>query len=331
MDEIDVPEAHSVTRGSSSVLVGDIDTGGDVDHPDLEWDPSSVSCESGTPVGDPAAWDDKNGHGTHTAGTIAARLNGIGINGVAPGVRIAAIKSSNDDGYFFPEMAVCSFMYAGRQGMDVTNNSYYVDPWRYNCRNDAEQRVIWKALQRAIRFAQTRGTVVVASAGNDAEDTSHPTTDTTSPDFPPGNEVDREVTNACLIIPTEVPGVVGVSSTGPTATKAYYSNWGVSTVDIAAPGGDARTIGDTANGRVLSTYPGGYAYLQGTSMAGPHVAGVAALIRSVDPQSSAGTVAARLEQSATPLACPDDTCKGSPTSSSYYGAGLVNAYNAVTR
>ena len=113
----------------------------------------------------PAAWDDHNGHGTHTAGTIAAAANGIGITGVAPKVKIAGIKTSNDDGYFFVEMVVCAFMWAGSHDIDVTNNSYFADPWLYNCRNDAGQRAIFKAAQRAMRFAQKHGVTVVASAG----------------------------------------------------------------------------------------------------------------------------------------------------------------------
>jgi len=66
--------------------------------------------------------------------------------------------------------------------MSVTNNSYFADPWEYNCRNDAGQRAIWEAERRAIRFAQTRGVTVVAAAGNDSDDLSRPTTDETSPD-----------------------------------------------------------------------------------------------------------------------------------------------------
>ena len=86
---------------------------------------------------------------------------------MAPNVTIAGIKSSNDDGFFFPEMVICSYMWVAAHGIDVTNNSYFADPWLFNCRNDAEQRAIWKAERRAIRYAQSKGTVVVASEGND--------------------------------------------------------------------------------------------------------------------------------------------------------------------
>ena len=111
-----------------------------------------------------------NGHGTHTAGTIAAASNGTGIVGVAPRVKIAGIKSSNNDGFFFPEMVICSFMWAATHGIHVTNNSYFADPWLFNCANDPVQRVIWEAERRAIRFAQSNGTVVVASEGNESTD-----------------------------------------------------------------------------------------------------------------------------------------------------------------
>jgi lantibiotic leader peptide-processing serine protease len=152
------------------------------------------------------AADDDNGHGTHTAGTIAAADNGAGIIGVAPNVRIAALKAATADGYFFPEAVVCAFVWAGDRQLDVTNNSYFVDPFLFNCRNDEAQRAIWKAVQRAVRYAMNQGVTVVASEGNNSEDLSHPTTDATSPDYPPGNEVTRDVTNACVVIPVEIPG-----------------------------------------------------------------------------------------------------------------------------
>ena len=342
MRQIHAPEANAITGGSPAVVVGDLDTGLDKDHPDLIPNidfARSVSCESGAPVSAPAAWDDHNGHGTHTAGTIAAAANGIGITGVAPRVKIAGIKTSNDDGYFFVEMVVCAFMWAGSNDIDVTNNSYFMDPWLYNCRNDAGQRALFKAAQRAVRFAQSRGVTVVASAGNDADDRAHPTIDVISPDFPPGNEIEREITNACIDIPVELPGVIGVSAVGNTKQtdgdddandylKSYYSAYGVGVVEVTAPGGDffyGRGTDGGPFGLVLSTWPAEipcgrnvmdgaakYCYLQGTSMAGPHAAGVAALIvsrygRLESPGNgtmSPGAVSARLERTADPQPCP---------------------------
>jgi lantibiotic leader peptide-processing serine protease len=334
MRQIRAPEAHAITGGSPAVVVGDIDTGLDKDHPDLVANidfSRSVSCESGAPNPSPAAWDDRNGHGTHTAGTIAAGANGIGIVGVAPNVKIAGIKSSNDDGFFFPEMVICSFMWAGTHQIDITNNSYFADPWYFNCRNDPVQRAIWKAESRAIRFAQSKGVTVVAAAGNFSDDLAHPTRDIISPDFPPGSEEERSVRNNCVVIPVEIPGVVGVSATGDLRLKSFYSNYGSGVIEVAAPGGDSilQLTPDAPNGRVLSTWPqeipclrpevdptpptSTYCYLQGTSMASPHATGVAALIvswfgnagSSQNGKLRPGQVQARLEQTADPTPCPD--------------------------
>src|SRR5215213_6876690 len=348
MRQIHTPQAHAITGGSPAVVVGDIDTGLDYRHPDLRQnvsDADSANCLSGAPVPGMVAADDDNGHGTHTAGTIAAASNGYGIVGVAPNVKIAGVKAGNADGYFFPEAVVCAFAWAGTRQLDVTNNSYFVDPFEYNCRNDPAQRVIWKAVQRSVRYAQNRGVTVVASAGNDSDDVSHPTRDVTSPDYPPGSEEERRITNACVVLPLEISGVIGVSATGSTTQgtdagqypdnlKSYYSSFGVSAVDVTAPGGDSRFFtAESVNGRVLSTYPANrpcarsrqepfddptyptahYCYLQGTSMAGPHVAGVAALIVSRygdlrNPQNGKmrpGQVAALLSRTADPQACPD--------------------------
>jgi subtilisin family serine protease len=404
MRQIHAFEAHAITGGSPAVIVGDIDTGVDKDHPDLipNLDFSrSVSCESGFPDPDPAAWDDRNGHGTHTTGTMAAAANGFGITGVAPHVKIAAIKSSLDSGYFFVEMVVCSFMWAAGAPfdnpttpgvdlpatvgprVDVTNNSYYMDPFLYNCRNDPEQRLLWKAAQRAILYADQQGVTNVAAQGNDSDDRAHPTYDASSPDYPPGNEVERDITNACVVVPLEVPGVIGVTSVGnrqqvddnddPTDyQKAYYSAYGVGVAEVTAPGGDSTQITPEAfNGRILSTWPAevpcarpakdpdalpaaAYCYIQGTSMASPHAAGVAALIVSRfgdldNPQNGKmrpGSVAAYLQQTADAQPCPTEVgfpyniitrpdgspqeCQGGEAYNSWYGTGQVNALRAVT-
>lgn len=174
MEQINAFAAHEISGGDADVVVADIDTGLDFTHPDLAPNYSaalSADCSSGSPT-PLLPGNDQNGHGTHTAGTIAAAVNGIGITGVAPNVTIAGIKSSNDDGFFFPEMVICSYMWVADHGIDVTNNSYFADPWLFNCRNDPEQRAIWTAERRAIRHAQSNGTVVVASQGNDSTDLS---------------------------------------------------------------------------------------------------------------------------------------------------------------
>jgi len=364
MDQISAPQARAINGGSPSVTVGDIDTGLDFTHPDLAPNVDfgkSVSCIGGAPDTNPSAWMDDNGHGTHTAGTIAAAKNGIGIVGVAPNVRIAGIKAGNAAGFFFPEAVVCAFMWAGNHHIQVTNNSYFADPWLFNCRNDAVQRAIWEAERRAIRFAMQNGTVVVAAAGNQADDLAHPTQDATSPDDT--NPVLRQIHNDCAVVPVEVSGVIGVAGDGNLQLKSFYSSYGVGTVQVTAPGGDSilQHTAAAPNGRVLSTYPASlfstclrkvvdpsgatYCYLQGTSMASPHVAGVAALIVS-QGTTSPGAVAAKINNTADPMACPPDlsiyaffpavdngapqVCQGGKGYNSFNGHGQVNALSAVT-
>lgn len=157
MTQIDVPLAHAVTTGSSDVVVGVLDSGISSSHPDLADQiakDKSASCLSGAPDTSEAAWNPTTSdHGTHVAGTIAAALNGIGVTGVAPGVKVASVKVVNDDGYIYPEAAICGFMWAAEKGLQITNNSYYIDPWQFNCRNDKRQHPVWQAVQRAIRYS----------------------------------------------------------------------------------------------------------------------------------------------------------------------------------
>src|SRR6266540_5630995 len=368
MVQIHTPEAHAITGGSPSVLVGDIDTGLDYTHPDLAANvdsANSVNCVSGVPVAGAVAAMDDNGHGTHTAGTIAAASNGIGIVGVAPNVKIAGIKAGNAAGFFFPEAVVCAFMWAGSHHIDVTNNSYFADPWLFNCKNDPGQRAIWTAERRAIRYAISKGTVVVAAEGNEADDLAHPTQDITSPDNT--TPVTREITNACAVVPVEVPGVIGVAADGNLQLKSFYSSYCMGTTQVTAPGGDSilQLTAAAPNGRVLSTWPASlltvtclparrlvdasgatYCYQQGTSMASPHVAGVAALVKSRGI-SSAGAVTAKITNTADSLACPSDlsiydffpsvsngapqVCTGGTGYNSFNGHGQVNALSALTR
>ena len=176
---------------------------------------------------------------------------------------------------FYPESVVCAFVFAADHGVEITNNSYYVDPWLYNCPGDPDQRAIVDAVNRAAQYSHRKGVLNVASAGNSDHDlASHEIVDATSPTTAPRSPGPSTRTSAGTI-PTQLPGVVTVSATGVQKLKSYYSSYGLGVVDVAGPGGDRYQIPATpsANGRILSTLPGNtYGYLQGTSMASPHVA-----------------------------------------------------------
>ncbi|MFF2408396.1 S8 family serine peptidase [Streptomyces sp. NPDC058092] len=350
---IKADQAHQKTLGSSKVTVAVIDTGVDDTHPDLapNFDRgASASCVSGAPDTTDGAWRPKAGesdHGTHVAGTIAAAKNGIGVTGVAPGVKVAGIKVANPDGFFYTESIVCGFVWAAEHGVDVTNNSYYTDPWMFNCKNDLDQGALVEAVARATGYAERKGTVNVASAGNSKFDlASGAIDDTTSPNDT--TAVTRTIDpRECLDIPAMLPGVVTVSATGAKGLKSSYSNYGNGVIDVAAPGGDSTVYQTPAppatNGAILSTLPGGkYGYKNGTSMASPHVAGVAALIKSTHPYASAAQVKALLTSGADATECGapydingdgkiDAVCEGDKNHNGFYGAGVVNALNAVRR
>ncbi|MGW2564189.1 S8 family peptidase [Streptomyces sp. NPDC001514] len=349
---IGADKAAKINPGSKNVTVAVIDTGVDDTHPDLAANFSrsqSANCVGGVADTSEGAWrpytsDDY--HGTHVAGEIAAARNGIGIAGVAPGVKVSSIKVSDPTtSLFFPESVVCAFVFAADHGVEITNNSYYIDPWLYNCLDDPDQKAIVDAVNRASLYAQSKGTLHVASAGNSNDDLDADSiVDDSSPDdtTPTERTIDP---HTCFDIPTQLPGVVTVSATGVQNLKSYYSSYGLGVVDVAGPGGDKYQIPDTPskNGRILATMPNnGYAFLQGTSMASPHVAAVAALLKSTHPWADPHTLQALLKAQADNPGCPtglydpdgngteDSTCKGSKRVNGFYGHGIVNALDAVT-
>jgi subtilisin family serine protease len=425
-----VDGSYRYEPGKKGVLVGILDTGVDGTHPDIapnfdaalsrnftvdipfdaNGDIIDGPCEEEPDQSctDPANVDE-DGHGTHVASTIASPINGIGIAGVAPGVTIVNLRAGQDSGYFFLQPSLDALTYAGRNGVDVINMSYYVDPWLFNCTNhpadspeeQQEQRTIITAMQRALDFARNRGVTLVSAAGNGNTDYTKVLSDASSPDFA---DVPGEVAHtrdlldpaSCVSMPSEGNGVIAVSSTGPSLRKAYYSDYGNGYVDVAAPGGDAydTPTGDLDYGsQILAAYPeslaiangevddngeptvpyvlkscdaagttcGYYQYLQGTSMASPHAAGVAALIvskyglpdwrrggRTLFPAA----VELALKASAVKTSCPTpatvtytrrvpqadgtiavrtstSTCEGTRWQNGFYGKGVISAIRAV--
>jgi subtilisin family serine protease len=327
--------SYRVNQGSHGVMVGIIDTGVDGTHPDIKPNFNrrlSVNfttdiplidgpCEHPSCV-DPADEDD-DGHGTHVAGLVGAALNGLGTAGVAPKVTLVNVRAGQDSGFFFLQPTIDALVYAGLVGIDVVNMSFFTDPWLYNCLDNpadspdaqAEQRTIRVATQRAVNFARAHGVTPVAALGNEHTDLGHPTSDDTSPDFPPDAAYHRDVDNSCITVPTETRGVISISALGPSGYKADYSNYGIEQTDFSAPGGwfrdyfglpqnrqpentnlspyplnvaiangDLNPDGTPNNPFVLRDCKGStcayYQYLQGTSMASPHAVGVAALIVS---------------------------------------------------
>ena len=399
--------------GRKKVLVGIIDTGIDGNHPDIAKNFNSRLSRNFTTdipeIDGPCAEEadgscedaanvDEDGHGTHVAGTVAAPINRLGTAGVAPNVTLVNLRAGQDSGWFFLPAVVDALTYAGDNGIDVVNMSFFTDPWLYNCPTAGdvtpaptaeellEQQTIIEAHNRALNYAHDHGVTLVAALGNDWTDLGAASkVDEISPDFPPGAEYSRTVDNDCIDLPVEGPGVIGVSALGPSTSKAYYSNYGVEQITVSAPGGDyydgygTPSFG-TAGNLILAPYPESvgialgdidengdptndfvikdcrgktcayYQYLQGTSMAAPHVTGVVALIISEDGRNGRGgfgmdprRVERVLTRSATETACPNPPlfsypglptyfnalCVGDKNFNGFYGSGIVNVEEAV--
>jgi subtilisin family serine protease len=267
--DVDAPEAWDKVTGSKTVAVGDIDTGIDYTHDDLkaEAKPNPAECNGVPGVdddhngyiddchgidtinGDSDPMDD-NGHGTHTAGTIGAvGNNSLGVVGINWNITIVACKSHDSSGNGTSASIIGCYQYMEAEkavGVNViaTNNSYGGCPEA--CGYD-------QATYNAIKHNMKKGILFVASAGNDNSNND------TTPKYP-----------ATYFL----PNVVSVAATDRNDARASFSNYGLRTVMLGAPGVS-----------VLSTYKGNtYASLSGTSMSGPHVAGTAGLLKAENPK-----------------------------------------------
>ncbi|KAB7787629.1 S8 family peptidase [Bifidobacterium cebidarum] len=326
----------------AKTVVGILDSGVDDTHPDIapNFDAAdSANCNvNGIPDNSFGAWrPTSNAHGTHTAGTVAAAHNGIGVDGVDPQATIAAVKTGNDDGLLYPEYVTCAMVWAADHHFAATNNSYSVDPWLYWVPSDPTQTAGYEIIRRAVAYATSQNVVTVVAAGNEDSDLDHPTTDSESP-YDGTAIPNRDVSNG-VQLPSMLPGTVIVSSsrkasvTNPGAgifpltrpDDPYGSNYGEKTITVNAPGD-----------RIYSTTPvtpvdwnkAEYDTFSGTSMATPHATGVVALIRGIHPDFTAAQTVALLKKQAgydyDLIAAPTDGAE-------FRGAGLANAYAAVTK
>ena len=365
--------SYAVQRGRRDVVVGVMDTGVEMfpaPHPDIAPNldvarSRSFVVPAGSPPGpadgdpNPAAWDDKNGHGSWCASAVAAPINGFGISGVAPNVTLVALKVLRDNGFGSFLWLAQALVYAGNHKFDVASISLggYVP--------HSHGQALIHVVQRAVEYARSNGVTPVAALANDNFDMG-----------------DGSFVRSFIVMPAELPGVIGISATGYTNRKAFYSNYGVGATDVAAPGGGSTTFDPMpptyhGRGRVLGAYsteaigtiapvlreeqcePGSggvcffYAWIRGTSMATPNAAGVAALIISqygdFTPDGSRKghmsptRVEAILQQTANNQPCADNDsptyvafgltafCKGTAGGhTSFFGKGIVDAFKAVT-
>ena len=327
-------EAGAVPVAHAPVTVGVIDTGIDDMHPDLAGrvdQTRSVSCAvNGIASQAYGSWRDDYFHGTHVAGIIAANHNSIGIDGIAPDATLVSIKAANSEQLIYPEYVTCGFMWAASHGVDIVNNSYSMDPWMYWSPTDPEQAAGLEAASRSIAYAQGSGLAVIASAGNEGADNDNPTTDSASPTDVDTPIKDRPVAGS-IRVPGQVAGVSQVSAlkrvneeTKPewtTLARADFSNYGT-TIDFAAPGDGIYSTVPT------SQYASGYAKTSGTSMAAPHITGIAALIKATHPAFTGAQIVDLMRKQAA----IDYTRLDAPTDGKEYrGHGFINALTTMRR
>ena len=273
--DIGAEHAWNVTTGSSSIVVGVVDTGVDYSHPDLAanmWSnpggKGNPDCAAGThgfnAINRTCDPDDDHYHGTHVAGTIgAAGNNGLGVTGVNWTTSIMALKFLNANGSGTTADAVAAIQFAVQAKIDGVNVRVLSNSWGGGAFS--------KALLDVINLAGEHDILFVASAGNDADDNDVITR------YPTGYGT---------------PNLISVAAIDNRDLLAYFSNYGATTVHLGAPGVSVR-----------STFPNnGYGSLSGTSMAAPHVSGVAALLLAKTPSLSTADVKAAILQSTVPIA-----------------------------
>ncbi|OQW91799.1 MAG: hypothetical protein BWK78_03530 [Thiotrichaceae bacterium IS1] len=271
-------------RTNSEVIVAVLDTGIDFTHPDLV----SNIVQGYDFVNDDSDPTDDNGHGTHCAGTVAATgNNGVGISGVNWLARVMPLKILNEKGELKKGTsadAKRAIEFALKNGAKILSNS-----WR-------EERS--PATEEAIRQAKEQGVLFVASAGNEGKNTD------SEPHYPSGYDLDNIITVAAVNRDDQL----AIFSSG------FSSNYGFSSVDLGAPGTDIYST--------LPTYQGDYyGIMEGTSMATPHVTGVAALVWAQYPALTYQQVKDRILCSVDKI----DALQGKTSS-----GGRLNAFRALT-
>lgn len=303
---INLPAAWDITTGSANIPLAIVDSGIEITHPDLQSRViAGYDFSQNTDV-----MTDKNGHGTHCAGTVGAVSNeGVGVAGVTWLNPLMPVRVLGDDGTGSGADISRGLIFAS--GLSVTNGAGTVvqaarparvinaslganDP---QCTGNPRPSPTQAAL---VKRLEAQGTILVFAAGNDG----------------PCNVINEW---------GAIPGVISVTAVGPDGQRAPYSTAG-SDAWIAAPGG---LSGGAPNG-VLSTYTNNTtSSIEGTSMAAPHVAGVIGLMLAVNPQLSPVDVRTILARTATPIVGADAASSGSPTQRGGMGHGLVNAQAAV--
>ena len=272
--DIDAPEAWNIFTGGSNITIAIIDTGVDLDHPDLQ----AKIVPGYDFVNSDTVPDDDHGHGTHVAGIAAASSNNsTGIAGVSWGARIMPLKVLNSAGTGGIDDLAEAIRYAADNGAQIINMSL-----GGGCGSG------WSGVEDAVNYALSKGVLLVAASGNNGI--------------------------SSISCPAALNGVMAVGATTSDDQRASYSNYG-SELDVVAPGG---TFGSS----IYSTYwGGGYTSMYGTSMATPHVAGLAALIWSFIPSYSSNQVRSAIQNSTDDL--------GDAGWDQYFGYGRINAWQAM--